>query len=116
MWPRVLHRRISRSEDRVIQANGGALRICIYRRADLGTRALPTCIFFHGGGFIAGSIETHDGICRTLADASSWQLISVDYRLAPENLYPAQIDDGLAVLDWSTNRRAITARLPVALP
>ena len=106
------------TEDRTIEANGAGLKLRLYRRADLGDRSLPTCVFFHGGGFIAGSIETHDGICRTLADASGWQIVAVDYRLAPQHRYPAPVDDGLAVLDAIDKSpgdyRALAGRMAVA--
>ena len=106
------------TEDRTIEANGARLKLRLYRRADVGDRSLPTCVFFHGGGFIAGSVETHDGICRTLADASGWQIVAVDYRLAPEHRYPAPVDDGLAVLDAIDKSpgdyRALADRMAVA--
>ena len=57
---------------------------------------LPTLIYYHGGGFVIGNIETHDSTCRRLANKSRCQVISIDYRLAPEHPFPAPIDDGLA--------------------
>src|ERR1700742_1263025 len=57
---------------------------------------LPTLIYYHGGGFVIGNIETHDSTCRRLANKSRCQVISIDYRLAPEHPFPAPIDDGIA--------------------
>lgn len=56
----------------------------------------PTLIYFHGGGWVVGSIESHDRLCRALASASGFQVISVDYRLAPEHKYPAAVEDAEA--------------------
>ncbi|TLZ42774.1 MAG: alpha/beta hydrolase, partial [Gammaproteobacteria bacterium] len=58
------------------------------------------------GGLVAGSLETHDGICRALAAASRCRLLSVDYRLAPEHSFPAAIDDGLAATWWVATHAA----------
>jgi acetyl esterase len=60
------------------------------------TAGLPTLIYYHGGGFVIGNIETHDSTCRRLANKSRCQVISIDYRLAPEHPFPAPTDDGLA--------------------
>jgi acetyl esterase len=60
----------------------------------------PGLLFFHGGGFTIGSIETHDRLCRVLARAGGCHVYSVDYRLAPEHRFPAAVDDAFAALDW----------------
>ena len=62
--------------------------------------ALPGLIYFHGGGLVAGTLDTHDAICRSLANASGCRLISVDYRLAPEHPFPAAVEDGCAAVRW----------------
>lgn len=56
----------------------------------------PLLVFFHGGGFISGSLASHDSVCRTLAEVAGAKVISVDYRLAPEQPFPAGIDDAMA--------------------
>ncbi len=58
-------------------------------------------VYFHGGGFVLGNPMTHDALCRRLAAASGWQIISASYRLAPEAPFPAQLDDAMAVLAWA---------------
>jgi acetyl esterase/lipase len=68
--------------------------------------ALPALVFFHGGGWVAGSLATHAGFCRRLAAASGVRVIAVDYRLAPEHRFPAALDDALAAT------RHVVARAP----
>ena len=58
-------------------------------------------VFFHGGGLVAGSLDTHDSLCRMLAAASGCNIFSVDYRLAPEHPFPAALDDALGALGWA---------------
>lgn len=60
----------------------------------------PAIVYFHGGGFHVGDVDSHDGLCRHLADASGCQVFSLEYRLAPEHPYPAAVADGLAGLSW----------------
>jgi acetyl esterase len=57
-------------------------------------------VFFHGGGWVFGTIDTHDAACRALANAADATVISVDYRLAPEHPYPAAVDDAEAATEW----------------
>lgn len=71
--------------------------------------ATPAVIYFHGGGFVVGGLESHDAICADLAGATGLRVISVDYRLSPEHLHPAAYDDALAVT------RAVIAEGPVLL-
>jgi len=77
---------------------GPASEIRFRRYRPIGAKAglLPTLIYYHGGGFVIGNIETHDSTCRRLANKSRCQVISIDYRLAPEHPFPAPIDDGVA--------------------
>lgn len=68
-----------------------------YRPAGLG-EAAPALIYFHGGGWVVGDLESHDGVCRALAAQADCVVIAVDYRRAPEAPYPAAADDALAAL------------------
>ncbi|MFT7490709.1 MAG: acetyl esterase [Pseudohongiellaceae bacterium] len=62
--------------------------------------ALPVCVFYHGGGMVIGSLDSYDTLCRQLSVQSGCIIVSVDYRLAPENKFPAAVDDAYAALDW----------------
>lgn len=63
--------------------------------------ALPLLVYFHGGGWVVGSVALSDTYCRALANASGCAILSVDYRLAPENRYPAAADDAYAATAWA---------------
>jgi acetyl esterase/lipase len=76
-----------------------ALRSYIPEDAPSG-RLRPALMYFHGGGLVAGGLDSHDAICRALCHAAALQLISVDYRLGPEHPFPAAIEDGLAACRW----------------
>lgn len=60
----------------------------------------PCLVFFHGGGWVIGDLDSHDVVCRTLAHDGEMLVISVDYRLAPEHKFPAAIDDAIAATRW----------------
>ncbi len=75
----------------------------------------PMLVFFHGGGFVLGDIETHDAFCVRLADAAKVRVLACRYRLAPEAPYPAQLDDALAAFRWIEARAAQFGADPAAL-
>ncbi len=75
------------------------LPVRIYRPSDLV--GLPIIVFVHGGGWVEGSIATHDNVCRKLANRSGAIVVSVGYRLAPENKFPAGLEDVYAALQWA---------------
>jgi acetyl esterase len=60
----------------------------------------PALVFFHGGGWVIGDLDSHDVVCRKLADEGRLIVISVDYRLAPEHKFPAAVDDSIAATKW----------------
>lgn len=80
--------------DQCIPAPHGDIPLRLYRSSL--DQSLPTLIYFHGGGWVVGSIESHDRLCRALASASGFAVISVEYRLAPEHKYPAAVEDAEA--------------------
>lgn len=98
---------VAHVEDRVVPGPGGVgIPVRIYRPADGGR--LPVLVYFHGGGWVIGSLDTHDGSCRMLANRSGCAIVSVDYRLAPEHRFPAAADDCLAATRWvAANAAAI---------
>ena len=69
---------------------------------------LGLLVFFHGGGWVIGDLNSHDGVCRSLANKSGHAVLSVDYRLAPEHIFPAAFDDCVAAVKWaSENAQAL---------
>ena len=86
--------------DRTINAGGQQLPIRIYRPDGLGDGPAPVLVFYHGGGFVIGDLETHDRDCRKLANRGQCVVVAVDYRLAPEHRFPAAVDDAWAALSW----------------
>jgi acetyl esterase len=91
---------IGKVEDRKIPGPGGEIPIRIYTPVGGGAGALPAVVFFHGGGFVIGDLNTHDALCRQLSNEAKARVIAVDYRLAPENKFPAAADDCFAALKW----------------
>jgi acetyl esterase len=91
--------------DEVIRVKGGAVRARVYRDA-AATGTLPVIVFYHGGGFVLGSLRSHDGECRALALRTGAMVIAVDYRLAPEHPFPAAVDDGTAAYLWAVDNVA----------
>lgn len=90
--------------DRRIPGPAGEIPVRIY--TPVGTAPLPLLVYFHGGGWVLGSIETHDKICRELANGAGCVVVSVDYRLAPEHKFPAAADDCYAATQWAAAHAA----------
>jgi acetyl esterase len=78
------------------------VRVRVY--APSADERLPLVVFLHGGGWVVGSLRTHDGICRALASRSGCRLAAVDYRLAPEHPFPAAAEDAWTVTRWAVER------------
>lgn len=74
------------------------IHVRVYRPP--GEAPKPGVIYFHGGGWVLGSCETHDDMCAEMAAGADAVVVLVDYRLAPENPHPAQLEDSLKILDW----------------
>ena len=91
---------VGKTENLAVPGPGGPIPIRIYTPVAAGRDPMPALIYYHGGGFVIGNIETHDGLCRLMANEGGFRVISVDYRLTPEHKYPAAIDDAFAALAW----------------
>ncbi len=88
--------------DLAFEGPGGAVPIRLYRPAGAAdTALLPVLVFFHGGGFVVGDLETHDTLCRKLCNRGGFAVLAVDYRLAPEHPFPAAMDDAYAAIEWA---------------
>jgi acetyl esterase/lipase len=86
--------------DGVLPGPAGDIPYRLYAPVSGEDARLPGFIFFHGGGMVAGSIQTHDRVAAALADVTGCRLISVDYRLAPEHKFPAAVDDAIAATEF----------------
>lgn len=87
----------------MVDGGAGKIRARLYTPLGAGIGPGPGMVFFHGGGFVVGDLDSHDVACRRLADASRCRIISIDYRLAPEHGFPAAHDDALAAWRWVTS-------------
>jgi acetyl esterase len=108
---------LPRVEDIRIPGPAGPIAARLYA-AGAGTSGLPAVVYFHGGGWVQGDLETHHGLCARLAQHGGVLVVAVDYRLAPEHKFPAAVEDCLAAYRWvRTNGRdlgADPARVAVA--
>jgi acetyl esterase len=95
---------VAETRDLAIAGPGGPIPARLYRAAATGT--LPVLVFFHGGGWVVGDIESHDTVCRHLASRASCAVLSVDYRLAPEHKFPAAVEDCFAATAWVAGNAA----------
>ena len=86
-------------EDRTLLGPGGGFPVRLY--VPFGKGPFPVLIYFHGGGWVIGDIESSDGLCRTLTNAVGCIVVSVDYRLAPEHPFPAAADDAYHATLWA---------------
>ncbi|MBX6372683.1 MAG: alpha/beta hydrolase [Acetobacteraceae bacterium] len=110
------------AEVRDLAAEGpyGSIPLRLYRPHGVaGTGGgVPALVYFHGGGWVLGDLDSHDGVCRHLADRSGCVVIAVDYRLAPEHKFPAAVEDAFAATRWvAAHAQALgldAARLAVA--
>ena len=89
---------VAKVENRTIPGPAGEIPVRVYTPE--GSGPLPGLVYFHGGGFVLCSLDSHDGICRSLANAAGCVVVSVDYRLAPEHPYPAAPEDCYAATQW----------------
>ena len=89
---------ISAVDDRTIPGVTRELSVRVYTPS--GERPLPAMVFFHGGGWVIGDLETHDALCRSLANSSGNVIVAVDYPLAPENKFPVAVEECYAAAKW----------------
>ncbi|QLH79480.1 alpha/beta hydrolase [Halosimplex rubrum] len=87
--------------DLTVPGPDGAIPVRRYRPARSGP--YPTVVFYHGGGFVLGDLESHDHLCRRLTVESGCEVVAVDYRLAPEYPFPKPVEDAYAALEWAAD-------------
>jgi acetyl esterase len=93
--------RVAEVKPLVAPGPGGDIGLRWYRGLGTDPSAnLPALVYYHGGGWVIGDLDTHDGVCRSLANAAGCAVVSVDYRLAPEHRFPAAVDDCSGATRW----------------
>lgn len=101
---------IASAESLTIPGPAGPIPARVYKplRLRAANGLSPCLVFFHGGGWVIGNLDSHDVVCRTLADAGELIVVSVDYRLAPEHRFPAAVEDAVASTEWiSSNAQSL---------
>jgi acetyl esterase len=92
---------VGRVENLLVPGPGGDLALRLYTPVAAGGEPLPALVYFHGGGFVNGDLDSHDGVCRVLAAQSGCRVVAVDYRRAPEHKFPAAVNDAYAAVCWA---------------
>jgi acetyl esterase len=85
---------------RIPARDGFSVSARLYRRPGLEVGPLPVVVYFHGGGYVIGSLDSHDSLCRRLAAAGDFALLAVNYRLAPEWVFPTAVHDACDAVNW----------------
>jgi acetyl esterase len=106
--------RMGRVEEIEVAGVASTLAARHYVPEGLGDDA-PLLVFFHGGGWVLGDLDTHDGVCRLLAAEAGVAVLSVAYRLAPENPFPAAVEDAFAALRWAAANAAALGADPARI-
>lgn len=91
---------VGKVETRTIAGGAGEIGARCYTPVAAGSAPLAALVYFHGGGFVVGDLDTHDTLCRALAAAAECKVVAVDYRLAPEHKFPAAVEDAYAAAKW----------------
>ena len=95
---------LAQIDNLLVDGAEGPLKARLYTPLAAGIGQQPAILFFHGGGFVVGDLDSHEMICVRLAHAARCRVISIDYRLAPEHKFPCAHEDALAVYDWVMRR------------
>lgn len=87
--------------DFAIEGPAGDVPVRLYTPDGDGDGPLPLLVYYHGGGWVLGSLDSADAVCRALCDRSDWAVLSVNYRHAPEHPFPAPLNDAYAAYEWA---------------
>lgn len=98
---------VSRVENRTIAGRSGEIAVRIYTPE--GNAPFPGVVFLHGGGWVIGDLDTHDNVCRGISNRAGAVVVSVDYRRAPENVFPAALEDSIDATSWVAANAAALA-------
>lgn len=104
---------IAKISDSTVNGPGGEIPIRVYDPAPGGSAPTRAMVYFHGGGFVVGALDSHDGVCQRLAHGLNIPVVAADYRLAPEHPFPAAYDDSVAVTRWAATDLAKNIGRPV---
>jgi acetyl esterase len=104
---------VAEVRDLTMPGPGGDIPLRLYR--PVAGKTLPILVFFHGGGWVVGSIETHDTVCRHLAVRAECAVLSVDYRMGPEHKFPAAVEDCVAATEWTADNAGALGVDPVRI-
>ena len=99
-------RPMARAEEIAIPGPGGEMPARLYVALGAPRPPRPLLVYYHGGGWVIGDLETHDGVCRFLAEHAGCRVLSIEYRLAPEHPFPAPVEDALAAFEWAAAHAA----------
>jgi acetyl esterase len=91
---------IGKVENVVAKTPTGDVPLRVYSPIAAGSEPLPVLIYFHGGGWVIGNVNSHDGLCRLFANEGCFRVISVEYRLSPESKFPDAVDDAYGAVAW----------------
>jgi len=96
------------AEVRAASADGphGPIPLRVYRPAGAAAGPLPVLVYYHGGGWVIGDLDSHDVLCRQLANGSGCAVVAVDYRMGPEHRFPGAVDDCIAATRWVRDNAA----------
>ncbi|MEO8923486.1 MAG: alpha/beta hydrolase [Caldimonas sp.] len=99
---------VAEAKELAAETAHGSIPLRLYRPARPGEMPilLPALVYYHGGGWTIGDLDTHDVLCRQLANGSGCAVVSVDYRMGPEHRFPAAVDDCLAATRWVSRHAA----------
>ena len=98
---------VAQARDLSAEGPHGSIPLRYYRPLGSSpTAALPVLVYYHGGGWVIGDLETHDALCRELCHLSGCAVVAVDYRMGPEHRFPAAVDDSMAATRWVRQQAA----------
>ena len=95
---------MARVEELRIPGPAGEIGARLYVALSPSQAPQPLLVYYHGGGWVIGDLDTHDGVCRFLAEHGGCRVLSIDYRLAPEHPFPAPVEDAIAAFEWAAGQ------------